>query len=201
MSQSHEDTKTWSVGIMVAFYVLLAAAGVGLAHWHGGGWGLWLPDRAASPCAGLGGAVCAGLSLFGGLLFGGAIVWLTRLGTKYWSALRAMRDAFGDVLSGLSRSDVFLVAISSAVAEELLFRGALLPILGIWWSTTVFALLHVPMGRGLAFWPLFAFIVGLGLASITLGTGTVLGAMVAHFVTNYWNLLDIVDQGLRDEST
>jgi len=195
MTQSSEHTKAVSVRFMVGFYVVLAGVGVGLAHWHGGGWGLWLPDRAGSSCAGLGGPVCAGLSLLGGLTFGAAIVWLTRWGTKHFSRLRALRDAFGDVLFGLTRIEVFLVAASSAVGEELLFRGGLLPILGIWWSTTVFALLHVPMGRGLALWPLFAFVVGLGLAGMTVGTGTLLGAVAAHFIVNYWNLLDIVAGG------
>lgn len=73
-----------------------------------------------------------------------------------------------------------LVASTGAVAEEMLFRAVLLPLLGPLLSTVLFAASHVPSERALRIWPLVGLATGAVFAWLTLEQGGVLGAIVAH---------------------
>jgi membrane protease YdiL (CAAX protease family) len=55
------------------------------------------------------------------------------------------------------------LSLASAIGEELLFRGALQPWLGIGFTSAAFALLHLDPERGLSIWTLWAFVGGLVL--------------------------------------
>jgi membrane protease YdiL (CAAX protease family) len=102
-----------------------------------------------------------------------------------WDDLRGAAGQLGFDLSG---ARLWLFAIVTAIAEELLFRGALQPLLGIWITAFVFALLHVGTYRlrpDLATARMYAFLftAGLMLGAIADRAG-LLAAMYAHAAWN-----------------
>ena len=84
--------------------------------------------------------------------------------------------------------ELVLLAAASSVAEEVLFRGAMLDAWGFWASSVVFALLHIPPKRTLWPWTVSSLVLGMGLAGLTLLTGNLGAAVAAHFVINLQNL-------------
>ena len=67
-------------------------------------------------------------------------------------------------------------------------RAAMLDAWGPIVSSVVFALMHVPPRRELWPWTVSAGLLGLLLAALTLATGNLGAAIVAHFVINSINL-------------
>ncbi|MEM7154005.1 MAG: CPBP family intramembrane glutamic endopeptidase [Myxococcota bacterium] len=107
----------------------------------------------------------------------GRMVWLGELHREFSSI-------FGRPSSG----ELFLLAATSALAEELLFRGAMLDAWGLWVSSLVFALLHIPPRLSLWPWTVSALVMGAGFGAMTLATGNLGAAVAAHFVINLQNL-------------
>ncbi len=81
-----------------------------------------------------------------------------------------------------------MLAILSGLGEELFFRAAMQPSLGLLPTSLLFALLHLQPGRGPGAWSLFALAAGLLLGLLTLQTGNILAATVAHILVNWVNL-------------
>ncbi len=111
---------------------------------------------------------------------------------------RLMADlvaALREQLSPMGGRTVWLLSLASGVAEELLFRGSLLALAGPFWSTFLFAFLHFPVERRLAAWPILALVVGACLAALTVLSGSVLPAMLAHLLVNGWNLGWLTNSG------
>ena len=77
---------------------------------------------------------------------------------------------------------VLLLAISPAVSEEILFRGALQPVFGVFLTSLFFAVVHLQYGLTPALLILFA--VSLGFAWLRLRFHTS-AAIIAHGVYNY----------------
>lgn len=107
----------------------------------------------------------------------GRMVWLGELHREFSSI-------FGRPGAG----EIFLLAATSALAEELLFRGAMLDAWGLVVSSLVFALLHIPPRLSLWPWTVSALVMGAGFAAMTLATGNLGAAVAAHFVINLQNL-------------
>lgn len=76
------------------------------------------------------------------------------------------------------------VAVVGSSAEEILFRAALQPRIGILPATALFAFLHFLMQRRLAAYGVMAFVMGLVLASVYAWTGSLGAAMAAHIMHN-----------------
>ena len=81
--------------------------------------------------------------LAGGLISGLLIVFLSRLAVHRFEWARALHREFRALLSPLTDVEIVVLAVASSVGEEMFFRGALLPVVGIWISSAVFALLHI----------------------------------------------------------
>ena len=97
----------------------------------------------------------------------------------------------------LSSKEIFLLAASSSVGEELFFRGAMLPALGLWPSSVLFALMHVrPQWRFLP-WTIMSFMMGLAMGLMYMKTGNLGAPIVAHFTINLLNLNYIAKHELR----
>lgn len=132
---------------------------------------------AAPPVQALWGAAF-GLALVGASRWASArLVWAQRLDAE----LKAL-------LGPLSSGDMALLAGTSALAEEMLFRGAMLPDLGLVASSLAFGAAHLPPRRDLWQWSVSTAVVGLGLGLLYQGTGSILGPVVAHFTVNWFNL-------------
>lgn len=139
-------------------------------------------------------AVPLGLSL--GALCGVLCVWASRKAMRHtrWGA--DLHHALRDNIAALPDGSVALLALSAAVGEELLFRGALLPTIAerfgapeaVALSSLGFGLLHIPWSRALIPWTLSAVAMGVVFAALYLATGEVLAPIAAHAVINHENL-------------
>jgi hypothetical protein len=123
-----------------------------------------------------------------GLALGLAIVFLSRLAVHRFDWARHLHSDFRSILGPLTSREILILALASSVGEELLFRGALQPITGVWAQAIIFALLHI--GPGLRFlpWTASAFALGLGFGFLFELTGDLGAPIVAHFAINYMNL-------------
>lgn len=127
-----------------------------------------------------------------GLLLAFLTVGFSRLSVKISKLFRDLHDEFVQVLANMRGKDVLVAALTSAVAEEALFRGVLLCSLGPWISSAIFGAIHMGPNRRFALWPFTAFVMGLLLCVVCLTFGHLLGAVLAHFLINYLNLREII---------
>lgn len=128
------------------------------------------------------------VSPLAGLALGLAVVALSRLAVRHFDWARSLHTDFRNLLGPLAHREIVILALASSIGEELLFRGALEPIVGVWVQALVFALLHV--GPGLRFlpWTLSALVLGLLFGALHRVTGDLGGPIVAHVAINYLNL-------------
>jgi hypothetical protein len=110
----------------------------------------------------------------------GALLWLCIPLLRRSPAIRRLWDGvLVPFARGLRTGDIVAIALLSGVSEELLFRGVLLPEIGIVASSALFGALH-------ALTPLYALWAGLTGAGFALLTihGSLTTAIVAHAVYN-----------------
>lgn len=127
-----------------------------------------------------------------GVAVGLVVVWLSRIATRRWQWARDLHGSFKDLLGPLTSRDIAILALASSVGEEILFRGALMPWLGIWVQAAVFAALHIGPGKRFVPWTAMALVMGAGFGGLALATGTLAAPIAAHFVINFLNLRHIV---------
>jgi membrane protease YdiL (CAAX protease family) len=131
-----------------------------------------------------------------GIALGLFVVGLTRLASRRYQWARDLHGSFHDLLGPLTGREIVILALASSIGEELLFRGALMPWLGLWVQAAIFALLHVGPGKRFLPWTASAFALGLAFGALAKWTGNLGGPIAAHFAINFLNLRYIV--GSRD---
>lgn len=131
-----------------------------------------------------------------GFVVGLGVVWLTRVATRHFQWARELHGSFRDLLGPLTGHEIMILALASSIGEELLFRGALLPWMGVWLQALVFALLHVGPERRFLPWTLSALVMGLAFGWLAEWTGSLGAPIAAHFAINYLNLRHIVRTAL-----
>lgn len=79
---------------------------------------------------------------------------------------------------------VAVICLVVAFCEELLFRGAVQHLIGAYWTSVLFAAIHV---RYLRHWlmTLLVFVISYALGWIYMQTGTLLTPMIAHFMIDF----------------
>jgi len=96
------------------------------------------------------------------------------------------------LLGNISYFDAFYLSLFSAMGEELLFRGAIQPALGLGLTSLLFGILHVNLSRGLMI-PLFlATFSGLLLGWVFLEFNSLLSVIFIHFLFNFFVLFRFV---------
>jgi membrane protease YdiL (CAAX protease family) len=126
------------------------------------------------------------LGLAAGIAGGLVIVFICRLlSGQAW--IKSMEEFFRGIVAEFKSRDIFLLALVSAVGEEIFFRFFLLNLFGLMLSSAVFAVLHFPIKKELFLWTLFAFIMGIILGCFYLYLGIV-SAILVHFIVNFLNL-------------
>jgi uncharacterized protein len=123
-----------------------------------------------------------------GIATGLALVGLSRLSIRWWRWARRLHTDFRAILGPLSGTEILILAVASSVGEELLFRGALLPWLGVTTQAVIFALLHIGPGPRFLPWTASALVIGLLFGWMVELTGDLGGPIACHFVINYLNL-------------
>lgn len=131
-------------------------------------------------------------SLLSGLALGLAVVIGTRLVVARTAWAQTMHREFRSMLGDLDAREILVLAAASAIGEELLFRGALQPWVGLVPQAVLFAALHVGPRRRHLVWTAWALAMGLALGAMTAAVGDLGGAVLAHFVINFVNLHFIV---------
>jgi len=86
------------------------------------------------------------------LLFGLGLSALAAIGSYVSFCLTAQSEATRKTIAAYARLDLsglnpVWVSLAAAVGEELLFRAALQPLLGVWITSVVFLLTHTPVYR------------------------------------------------------
>jgi hypothetical protein len=133
----------------------------------------------------------ASLGALVGLGLGLGVVGLSRLAVRRLVWARELNVWFGSLLGPLSTGDCLALAALSAVGEELLFRGAMQPTLGLILTTVLFGLAHVPPRVRYLPWTIAAAVLGLAFGVLAQHGGSLAGPIVAHFVVNALNLVQV----------
>lgn len=136
-----------------------------------------------------------GLSLLFGLVLAGVGIGSARFFVSRFTWARALQAELAPVVRGTSDRDLLIAALASGIAEELLFRGLLLQVVGIVLSSLFFGAVHQVRGPARWAWIVWATLMGALLGGIFVATGSLLGPVVAHVLTNAVNLKFVRDHG------
>lgn len=124
--------------------------------------------------------------LAGAFVATGTLVFTKELVRRSASG-RALADYLAPEMRTQRASGLVLQALAAGISEELLFRGALAPLLGILASSVLFGLAHRMRGRGRILWALWSAAVGCAFAIVFVASGELLGAIVGHVAINVGN--------------
>ena len=128
-------------------------------------------------------ALVWGIGLAAGITITSSIIY------RLWPAYRESADIYLNmVIRPLLWPDLIWLGLLPGLSEELLFRGVMLPALGlnlaaVIISSLLFGVLHL---SGAGQWPyvVWATIVGFALGYVALITGNLLIPILAHIITN-----------------
>ena len=121
--------------------------------------------------------LAAGITLTSGVIY------------RLWPAYRRSADTYLElVIKPLIWTDIIWLGLLPGLSEELLFRGVMLPALGlnltaVVISSLLFGVLHLS-GNGQWSYVVWATIVGFALGYAALVTGNLVVPVVAHIITN-----------------
>ncbi len=88
------------------------------------------------------------------------------------------------LVDGARKRDLVLVSIFSGIGEEVFFRGALQPVIGLVAASLLFGAVHVGPDRRYLVWTLWAAGAGFLFGALYLWTGGILAPVTAHVVHN-----------------
>lgn len=123
-----------------------------------------------------------------GATIGIAVVLLSPVLERSFRPFRNLAAELAPIVRSIPASLTVPLALLSALGEELLFRGVLVPSIGVIASSVLFGLVHQIPGPARWTWALSAAVLGLCLAALFAGSGSLLGPIVAHAIINMVNL-------------
>ncbi len=141
-----------------------------------------------------------GAALLAGLVLGGVSLGLSELLTRFSSLGEALADTLGESLAGIRVADGILLAFASGIAEEMFFRGALQPAVGLVWASVIFGACHFLPRRELALWSLYAVAMGFAFGWLFEATGHLAAPVAAHVLVNAVNLPRLARRAEERES-
>lgn len=168
----------------VAYAVLGVVASVIALVWRNG-----TPLIHPEPWLQLGPRVSHTYSLLLGIAFGGLVVISTRPMVARFSWAKHLHQTLRPIARSISSTGIFVLAVLSAIGEELLFRGLLAPWIGLLPQALLFGVVHQVPGRSRWVWVTWASLIGLALGAMFELTGSLVGPLVAHALINGLNLL------------
>lgn len=160
------------LAIGLAFYVVLAGAGLTWMLWRGDELASGLTARDVHPLSAAAAGITAAILV---------ILVSDRLLERFaWTEL--LRGEVVELLGPFSRTQAVSIGLVSGCAEELFFRGALLPAAGLIVSSVLFGALH--SGPRLLGWAIFATFAGFLMGGLFLWSGGLLAPILAHVLIN-----------------
>ena len=165
-----------TVPIVLGVYGTLAAIAVGWDVLRSGPSGL-LPSADAM-------AEAPAVAL--GLAFAALVIGASRLLEQRFHWARRLSRDIALLIGPLSTAQIAVFSAASGLAEEMFFRGAMQPTLGLWVTSLIFGVCHGYFDRRLAPWAAMAAATGLGLGWLAELTGSLLAPVLAHFTINYF---------------
>jgi membrane protease YdiL (CAAX protease family) len=137
---------------------------------------------------GTSGSAAVLVSLGSGICIGAATVAATRVVVRRAAWARDLHAALRPAVHRAGDGGLLAVAVASAAAEELLFRGVLVPVVGVVLSSLAFGALHQIRGRARWGWMAWATVMGLLFGVLFAATGSLAGPVAAHVIVNAANL-------------
>ncbi len=119
-----------------------------------------------------------------GLGVGLALLGLWLLARRVLPAAGALEEILARLLGPVRREELVALALISALAEEVAFRGALQGAIGVIGAAVVFALLHLGPGAPFRLWSGYALAGGLTFGMVTHERGGLLAAILGHLLVN-----------------
>ncbi|MBI4835336.1 MAG: CPBP family intramembrane metalloprotease [Planctomycetes bacterium] len=133
--------------------------------------------------------IIIGLGLGGGC----GVVAVSIISAYLFKRVKDLQQEFTLILGRLSSFEIIVVALSSGIAEEVLFRGLLQPYLGLAITSVIFGMLHFPVKRVYIIWTVFAVGMGFMLGWFYELTGSLLTPIITHVLVNAINLFRLED--------
>jgi uncharacterized protein len=124
-----------------------------------------------------------------GLGLGLSITVASSLAYRFWLGYRQSADYYlALVIKPLAFPDLIWLGLLPGLSEELLFRGVMLPAIGLNWfglivSSLCFGVLHFTSSHQWAY-VVWATLIGCTLGLSAIATGNLLVPIVAHITTN-----------------
>jgi membrane protease YdiL (CAAX protease family) len=128
------------------------------------------------------------ISLGLGAALASLIVATTPYIVKRAAWARALHEELRSLIGSLTSTEITTLALASGFAEELFFRGAMQPAIGLFVTSFIFGLVHVGPRRIFVVWGAWAFLVGLAFGVIFELTGVLWGPVLAHVWINHRNM-------------
>ena len=158
------------------FYLVLWILAMGVIALQGRlSWHLFFPtDRAAA-------ATCLLWGLGGALLLIGLSLYANR--NFRWA--RQLDGEFRKILVPLGSLQIGAIALFSGTAEEVFFRGAIQPLLGLVPTSLLFGAVHLIPRRAFLPWTAYAAFAGFLFGSLFELSGTLLPNTLSHVAVNF----------------
>ena len=110
---------------------------------------------------------------------------------EFFLDYRSLKNLMTEILGRSSYFGAFYLAILSGFGEEILFRGGLQPIIGLFATSLLFGIVHLGPGGKITTWSAAAGLVGLILGFIFQQTTNLWPAIAAHFFINFVSILKL----------
>jgi len=130
-----------------------------------------------------------GRSLLIGIVLGLGITAASAVAYRVWSAYRQSADFYlAMMIEPLTWTDLIWLGLLPGMSEELLFRGVMLPAIGLTWfgilvSSACFGVMHFSGNQHVSY-VIWATIIGGVLGCSAVVTGSLLVPITAHITTN-----------------
>jgi membrane protease YdiL (CAAX protease family) len=119
---------------------------------------------------------------------------------EFFPSYRAFKKNLAVLFSGLGVWGALWLALVSSAGEEILFRGAIQPFLGIWFTSFLFGALHLDPEGGVSVWTGWAVLAGVVLGGVVNVTGSLWPAVAIHFTVNFIGLLALARPKIKPRS-
>jgi membrane protease YdiL (CAAX protease family) len=132
------------------------------------------------------------VSLLGLGLLGAAVLLIANyLFEQQFPSFKVFRHVLMQMIGGATVPVALYLAFISAIGEELLFRAAVQPALGLVGTSLLFGLLHLGPQGLISIWTLWAIISGLMMGWMFESTGNLWPSLICHFLVNGVSLLTL----------